>query len=106
MLVNGDLVVGKVQARLRAPDLHIGISGFRGNRDASSHVESFGRLSLGRSSLSSFFQTAEQIRFPTRDESEIVVVLMAIIAGRVRSEAPRHTLSRLGKCGRRSVKVS
>ena len=29
------------------------------------------------------FQTAEQIRFPTRHESEIVVVLLAIIAGRV-----------------------
>jgi len=96
----------KDQASLRAPYLHIAISGFRGNRDASSRMESFGRLSLGRSSLSSSFQAAEQIRFPTRDESEIVVILTAIIAGQVCGEAARHTVGRLVKGGRRSVKVS
>src|SRR5205807_5575896 len=106
MLVSGDLVFGEDQARLRAAYLHIGISGFRGNCDASSRLGSFGRLRLGGSSLSSFFQSAEQIRFPARNESEIVVVLSAAIAGQVRGETARHTFSRLVQCGRRSVKVS
>src|SRR2546430_6120649 len=69
-------------------------------------MESFGRLSLGCGSLSSFLQTAEQIRFPARGESEIVVVLSAVVSGQVRGETARHTFSRLVQCGRRSVKVS
>src|SRR6266550_439673 len=105
MLVGGDLVFGEDEACLRAPYLHIGIRGFRGNGDASSRTLSFGRLSLGRSGLSSFLQTPEQIRFPARGESEIVVVLTAIIAGQVRGETARHALGRLVKRGRRSVKV-
>src|SRR6266576_1381442 len=105
MLVGGDLVFGEDEACLRAPYLHIGIRGFRGNGDASSRTLSFGRLSLGRSGLSSFLQTSEQIRFPARGESEIVVVLTAIIAGQVRGETARHALGRLVKRGRRSVKV-
>src|ERR1700758_2846926 len=106
MLVSGDLVFGEDQARLCAPYLHIGIGCFGSNGNASSRMEGFGCLSLGGSSLSSFLQTAEQIRFPTRDESEIVVVLSAAIAGEVRGETARHTFSRLVECGRRSVKVS
>src|SRR5438552_19009808 len=106
MAVMDELLFGEVQARLRAPYLHVGISGFRGHHDAGSRSGCLGRLGLGSSGFSSFLQTAEQIRFPTRDESEIVVVLIAIVAGHVCGETARHTLGRLVKCGRRSGETS
>jgi len=69
-----------------------------------SHIHAAeGALGLGGCSLSSSFQTAEQIRFPTRRESEIVIVLRPAIAGQVRGETARRTFSRLVKRGRRST---
>ena len=76
-----------------------------GSRFASSGA-GLGGLGLGSCSLSASFQTAKQIRFPTRDESEIVVVLIAMVAGHVCGETARHTLGRLVKCGRRSGETS
>ena len=106
MVVSGDLVFGEDKASLCPPYLHVGIGGFRGHRDARSRSGCLSCLGLGISGFSSFFQTAEQVRFPTRDESEIVVVLIAMVAGHVCGETARHTLGRLVKCGRRSGETS
>src|SRR5207302_6527610 len=70
MLVGGDLIFSKVQASLRTAYLHVRISGFRGHCDAGSRAGRLGSLGFGSSGFSSPFQTAEQIGFPTRHESE------------------------------------
>jgi hypothetical protein len=66
MVVSGDLVIGKIK-RACAPYLHVSIGGFRGNRDASSRLASLGRQASAVAACA--LQTAEQIRFPARNES-------------------------------------